>query len=528
MLQPNISQAPSLQSASDLELSISDLKNELDIVKLLILSRHLDGQYYKKVQYLALQDNSTVCDILLTQNCISADAVHTACLVLLLVRKSYLSYEQAVLCLSRYNTANLNIVTIVSELKGDDSRLVRVLGISALLIAAGIVGCESYSRAAECASFSNMPMGKTLFALRLITLPCLDSAIYLAGRVACGELTLELAAKILRRAAATNTYACELARESRGVNASLAKEPMLGGILVEAGALKSSELVESLEVSLFQEKPLGEILVARGVIARDLLEGALKVQRMIVCGMLKLREGIECIRAGKIASTGAVEIVRRASLLVPCRESLSELARKADFLKYERDVRTKQFQAVSGLDALEAQFLACDLPYELYRALVRASELLEEKAIDEAQALQALERCQRLHCTFDAALAGMGVKIYAAQEISLAEAPVIHNKFNFDMLNSGVICQIAAGMCLALVVVILLPSMVANEYRWLGQAVVLGIYWLYVATIIYEARRVHNEQIYEKEVSVEAAINTRNKLKSLRVGARGAQGALAE
>jgi len=169
---------------------------------------------------------------------------------------------------------------------------------------------------------------------------------------------------------------------------------MLGGFLLASGVVTAADIIKALALAKNCCERIGEMLFLQGSISRDLLEGAIKVHRMVVCDMLTIDQGLRCLRLGKATSACSYQIIKSASTMVHCLESAADLARQAGVLKEDLDPSTRRMQEVSGLAALEALFVANDLPCELYKAFVQAGSLVEKSSIDKRQAMHLIELCQ--------------------------------------------------------------------------------------------------------------------------------------
>jgi hypothetical protein len=493
---------------------------EMGPVKLLTSAHLVDDTMIEKATKMSFEQRRPVGDVLVDLKAISQELLQAALLTQALVNQGQLRPSQATVALNRYADSNQNIVEIINDLTGRKNSLVNDLGLGALLIAGELITMECYRQAISDSAESNMPLGKTLLAKRIMTLPGLDSAIYLANQVQSGAMDLSTAAKALKKATVNNRPARELLLESRLFKTAPAEGPMLGGFLVEAGAIKESEMVEALEVSLLSGNRIGETLVQQGVLTRDLLDGAVKLQRMVVCGMLKLEDGVKCLRRAKVVASHSQEIIRNAAKMICCCESATDLARQAGVLKQGVDHKTKLMQELSGLAALETLFITYDLPPQLYKTIVQTSRLVEECTIDQGQAIQVVDVCERVRCSFDEAIAQLGWKIYDQTEqelpqyeskMKVAKPKLFDGCFIFQLLfNVG--ASLGAG---ALMHQLLLP-----QYHVLGVIVILFVALIFATTTICGAVSRCRKQMYERDVNAQAAILTKDKLKNLRTGCR--------
>jgi hypothetical protein len=394
------------------------------------------------------------------------------------------------------------------------------MGLGTLLVGASIITADCYRKAIHHSINSTIPLGKTLLAMRVITLPTLDSALYLANLIFNCEISLEKAAKALKRGVANNQSARELVREPRLFTTPPSEGPMLGGFLVEAGAIKDWEMVESLEIAMLNRTRIGQTLVQQGALSKELLEGAIKLQRMVVCGMLKLEDGLQCLRAAKAAAASSAETIKNAAKKICFLESAADLARSTGVLKRDLDPVTKLMQNVSGLPALEALFVAHDLPYELYKALVQSSKLVETGCIDERQAMQVVDVCERTRCTFNEAAEQLGLRIYDEKKEDLTRYECDMKVAKPRIFDAGSILQLffnfgACAAATALSHYLLLP-----QFHMLSLIVVAFVFTAFAAATVLGAVKTCRKQEYEQEVNAQAAVLTKDKLRTLRTTGR--------
>jgi hypothetical protein len=69
----------------------------------------------------------------------------------------------------------------------------------------------------------------------------------------------------------------------------------LGELLMRAGIVSQSDVLQALELSLAHGHPIGEMFVARGFVTRALLDAALSLQQMITATQLSIGEATACL-----------------------------------------------------------------------------------------------------------------------------------------------------------------------------------------------------------------------------------------
>jgi len=165
-----------------------------------------------------------------------------------------------------------------------------------LLIDAGIIEKEEIEAAHHKSLERGEPLGVVLVAEGLLTESYLDAALELQVRVRDGMFSREQAITALKQdprrlldMIAPNMKADE------GLKLKTKAAIRLGELLMRAGIVSQSDVLQALELSLAHGHPIGEMLVARGFVSRALLDAALSLQQMITAAHLSIGEATACL-----------------------------------------------------------------------------------------------------------------------------------------------------------------------------------------------------------------------------------------
>ncbi len=165
-----------------------------------------------------------------------------------------------------------------------------------LLIDAGIIEKEEMEAAHHKSLERGEPLGVVLVAEGLLTESYLDAALELQVRVRDGMFSREQAITALKQdprrlldMIAPNMKADE------GLKLKTKAAIRLGELLMRAGIVSQSDVLQALELSLAHGHPIGEMLVARGFVSRALLDAALSLQQMITAAHLSIGEATACL-----------------------------------------------------------------------------------------------------------------------------------------------------------------------------------------------------------------------------------------
>ena len=165
-----------------------------------------------------------------------------------------------------------------------------------MLINAGIIE-ESEMQAAHQKSLERgEPLGVVLVSEGLLTESYLDAALELQVRVRDGMFSREQAIAALKQdprrlldMIAPNMKADE------GLKLQTKAVIRLGELLMRAGIVSQSDVMQALELSLAHGHPIGEMFVARGFVTRALLDAALSLQQMITAAHLSIGDATACL-----------------------------------------------------------------------------------------------------------------------------------------------------------------------------------------------------------------------------------------
>lgn len=165
-----------------------------------------------------------------------------------------------------------------------------------MLVCAGIIDEEVMEQAHARSLERGEPLGVVLVAEGLLTENYLDAALELQVRVRDGMFSREQAIAALKQdprrlldMIAPNMKADE------GLKLKTKAAIRLGELLMRAGIVSQSDVMQALELSLAHGHPIGEMLVARGFVTRALLDAALSLQRMITASHLTIGDATACL-----------------------------------------------------------------------------------------------------------------------------------------------------------------------------------------------------------------------------------------
>jgi tetratricopeptide (TPR) repeat protein len=192
-----------------------------------------------------------------------------------------------------------------------------------LLLESNVITSEQLDKAMQRSLSTGLPLGRILVLNGAINEPLLTAVLEIQVRVRDGMMEREEALDYLRSIGNNPGDEAASVEQAFQIQAALksprGKPIRVGELLVLAGILNESDVVNALELALSHDMPIGEVIVNQGFISPQLLEAALKLQRMIEKDLVTGPEAADTLReiqanGGNLDNlVGLVDGVRGAS-----------------------------------------------------------------------------------------------------------------------------------------------------------------------------------------------------------------------
>ena len=193
----------------------------------------------------------------------------------------------------------------------------------------------------------------------------------------------------------------------------------LGELLILAGILTESDMMNAVELSLTREEPLGAVLIALGLITTDQLRLALRLQESISVGSIDIQSATDTL----ILETGNSLIPKLTDVEPDVTPKRSRLAEQHEAPKLRIGELLKLCGFVLEEEIQSAIALARDYPSVLGRMLVvngyidestllaalRCQFMVRNKLITVDQAVAAMQYARQMKLSFDDALDELGI-----------------------------------------------------------------------------------------------------------------------
>jgi len=280
-----------------------------------------------------------------------------------------------------------------------------------LLLAAQLVSKEQLDEALKTSLETGLPLGRILVLTGALTESLLAAVLNAQVFIRDSKVTREQAVLGLQ-SAKKRKVSIEQCFVDAGFYRLPARQTIkLGELLVLAGLLSESDLMNVLELGLVNQKPLGEILTQSGFITQDVLSAALRFQELVASGSLSPLHAAEALGQVHAKGVSIAQAVAELGLLKPQPHEtirLGELLKLAGFVT--QDDISKAVELSSKNSALIGKMLLVTgmIDESVLHAALRCQFLLREGFLKPEQGIIALNYCQRSKVSFDDAMAELG------------------------------------------------------------------------------------------------------------------------
>lgn len=280
-----------------------------------------------------------------------------------------------------------------------------------LLLEAKIISNGQLKEALGIASKTHMPLGRVLIINNMLTHSVLWSALNAQVLVRDKRIDRKQAVSGLK-AAHERQKTLEHTLMEQGIQFQTgASKLKLGDILVMSGLLTEQDLLNALESCLLTDKPMGQVLIQKGLLTQVAIETALLIQDMVS------KESIPPVAAGELLK----QVVSHGKTLAQAVQELGiiqavapESLRLGDLLKRAGVITDSDIDEALQLSAKNTSLLGKILvatghiDERTLHAGIRCQFLIREGVLSEERGVVALYYCQRMRCSFDDALSELG------------------------------------------------------------------------------------------------------------------------
>lgn len=284
-----------------------------------------------------------------------------------------------------------------------------------LLADAGIMTREQLTEAIRVSTLSAMPLGKYLSVTGLISTPVLFEALNAQVQMRDGTISHDLAmtrikeAK-MRRTAITQSVAGATTSQSQHQKT----EVKLGELFCLAELISETDVLSAVEIGLFRNQPVGQVLVDSQLIPNYLVQPAIELQAMVKRKDLRPTQAAQALMYVSKQLCSLTEALRQLGLDTKHIEGWKEalqLLRMAGLIG-DTSLRTLSDLAERRKGEEAKALLDSGLLDELlFQSAVRCNALLQAKKLRKDQAVIALHYCLRSRTGLDDALSDLSYNV---------------------------------------------------------------------------------------------------------------------
>jgi tetratricopeptide (TPR) repeat protein len=166
-----------------------------------------------------------------------------------------------------------------------------------LLVESGLVSYEVLAKAVEQSYSTGLPLGRMLVLHETISNDLLTLALDLQVRVRDEMMSRQEALTAIRAAAgmAPITPGAEEAKPAPAPEGPRKKGLRIGELMVMAGVLTETDVMNALEWGLVNHQTIGKVLISQNLVSQTLLDAALSLQKMVDQENFEAAKASECL-----------------------------------------------------------------------------------------------------------------------------------------------------------------------------------------------------------------------------------------
>lgn len=179
-----------------------------------------------------------------------------------------------------------------------------------LLVESGLVTYELLAKAVEQSNTTGLPLGRMLVLHQIISNDLLNLVLDLQVRVRDEMMTRDEALAVLREKAGITDVPVPDAAPPKLAEAPRKKGLRLGELMVMAGVLTETDVMNALEWGLVNQQSIGQVLISQMLVSQGILDAALGLQKLVDKGELNPTKASECLARVHSGGTTLEEAVK--------------------------------------------------------------------------------------------------------------------------------------------------------------------------------------------------------------------------
>lgn len=266
-----------------------------------------------------------------------------------------------------------------------------------LLVESGLVTYEVLAKAVEQSNTTGLPLGRMLVLHQIISNEVLNAVLDMQVRVRDEMMTRAEAIAALRAMAGLAPIAEDekASPPPAKPEAPRKKGLRLGELMVMAGVLTETDVMNALEWGLVNQQTIGQVLISQMLVSQSILDAALELQKLVDKGELNSTRASEClarVHGGGATLEDAVRDVREEQQ-ISGDITFDELLSLANVLTEDElddafDISTKSAAVIGKFLVLTGHL---DVP--TLQAALRCYQLISKGLIGRDDAVVTLDYC---------------------------------------------------------------------------------------------------------------------------------------
>jgi hypothetical protein len=270
------------------------------------------------------------------------------------------------------------------------ARISPEIPIGELIVASGLAKAEHIDRALQASAGSGLPIGLELVLMDKLDFDVLANAVIAQSLIRDKLLTVANAVDALSLSMKKN-ITLKIALDVMAVDLKSESKNRLGSILVDGEFISRKIHKECSNLSKSTGLPLGRVLLASGALHIDLLDKALKMQKLLREGTIDREEAFDEIAAVKsfldsvssVASTAKAKDVEILDLLKD-----ANLLDEAEVEAVVKKTKTESLKIEEALTSLSLMSLHDFRSAELVLQMIRDKQMAYKAAVQLLQRIQ--------------------------------------------------------------------------------------------------------------------------------------------
>jgi hypothetical protein len=362
---------------------------------------------------LSKKTGSPIGRVLVMLSCVEQADVDAALQIQAMIRNSQISPDFGVQALHDSSSSKTPLLDIIETFGPAKEYIIRN-PLGELILDAGMMTRQQLTEAIRVSTLSGMPLGKYLSISGAISTPILFEALNAQVAIRDGTVTREQAIAKVKEASFKRTAIAKSVLTTTGGHGSAKAEIKLGELLCLADIISEADVLSAVEVGLFKQQPIGQVLVDSNVIPPGLVGPAIELQNMVKRKDLRSTQAAQALMFVHKERVSVPEALRQLGLgtkkIEGWKEAL-ELLRMSGLLgQHTVKTLTELAERRKGEEA-KALLDSGLLDELLFQAAVRCNALLQAGKLRKDQAVIALHYCMRSRSGLDDALTNLSYQV---------------------------------------------------------------------------------------------------------------------